>query len=63
MSTQQKAPSKADLIQGIHYYINEQGYWVFTETYHRLRGYCCKQKCKHCPYGNAPEPLTNRAQP
>jgi hypothetical protein len=24
------------------YYLNEQGYRVFTEKYHLKRGYCCK---------------------
>lgn len=33
------------------YYVNEQGYRVFTEKYHLRRGYCCKSGCKHCPYG------------
>ncbi|MCS7075332.1 MAG: DUF5522 domain-containing protein [Bacteroidia bacterium] len=33
------------------YYINEQGYKVFTEKYHLKRGYCCSNGCKHCPYG------------
>jgi Family of unknown function (DUF5522) len=23
---------------------------IFTEAYHRKRGYCCKQKCRHCPW-------------
>jgi hypothetical protein len=46
-----KLPSKKELIEGEHYYYNEQGYWVFTEKYHRLRGYCCESGCKHCPYG------------
>ena len=32
------------------YYLNEQGYMVFTEQYHLKRGYCCKNKCKHCPW-------------
>jgi hypothetical protein len=28
------------------------GPWmVFTEAYHRRRGYCCKSGCRHCPYG------------
>ncbi|MEM6346960.1 MAG: DUF5522 domain-containing protein [Bacteroidota bacterium] len=40
------------MVEGEHYYINEQGYWVFTEKYHLLRGYCCENGCKHCPYGN-----------
>ena len=33
------------------YYINEMGYRVFTEQYLLKRGYCCKNGCKHCPYG------------
>jgi len=34
-----------------YYYFNEQGLLVFTEKYHKERGYCCKSGCKHCPYG------------
>jgi len=33
------------------YYINEQGFRVFTAQYHLKRGYCCKSDCKHCPFG------------
>ena len=36
------------------YYYNEEGFLVFTEQYHLRRGYCCKNGCKHCPYGNSP---------
>ena len=36
--------------QGIDFYFNEQGLMVFTEVYHLKRGYCCKNKCKHCPW-------------
>ncbi|MCS5490424.1 DUF5522 domain-containing protein [Algoriphagus limi] len=32
------------------YYFNKQGLMVFTEKYHRKRGYCCGSGCKHCPY-------------
>lgn len=33
----------------------DEFYWdggnlVFTETYHKRRGYCCGKKCRHCPY-------------
>jgi hypothetical protein len=28
-------------------------YLVFTEAYHRKRGYCCGSGCRHCPYGFA----------
>ena len=39
-----------ELIEGIDYYINEDGYVVLTEKYHRDRGYCCGNGCKHCPF-------------
>ncbi|GAA6754785.1 hypothetical protein Thermus77420_05940 [Thermus thalpophilus] len=33
----------------------EDFYWegdrmVFTEAYHRKRGYCCGSGCRHCPW-------------
>ncbi|MFN8776958.1 MAG: DUF5522 domain-containing protein [Flavobacteriales bacterium] len=39
---------------GLHdgdYYLSEEGFIIFTEQYHRRRGYCCQSGCKHCPYG------------
>jgi hypothetical protein len=33
------------------FYFTELGYRVFTEQYLTKRGYCCKNGCKHCPYG------------
>ncbi|HEY8403566.1 MAG TPA: DUF5522 domain-containing protein [Flavobacteriales bacterium] len=33
------------------YYVTEEGFIVFTESYHLKRGYCCQSGCKHCPYG------------
>lgn len=33
------------------YYVDEQGYRVFTKKHHLKRGYCCTNGCKHCPYG------------
>ena len=49
------------LQEGVDYYINEDGNFVFTKEYHLKRGYCCKNKCLHCPwnYGrpnNKPKP-------
>lgn len=35
--------------QGIDYYI-ENGYKVFTKTYHLKRGTCCQSGCRHCPW-------------
>jgi hypothetical protein len=28
----------------------EGPYMVFTEAYHRRRGYCCNSGCRHCPF-------------
>ncbi|HXH99996.1 MAG TPA: DUF5522 domain-containing protein [Sphingobacteriaceae bacterium] len=28
----------------------ENGFMVFTQKYHEKRGYCCKNKCRHCPW-------------
>ena len=39
-----------ELIEGIHYYLNDSGYVVLTEQYHLERGYCCGNGCLHCPY-------------
>ena len=33
----------------LFYYI-EDGKYVFTEQYHLNRGYCCGNKCRHCPF-------------
>ena len=51
-----------ELIEGIHYYINEEGKFVFTEQYHIEKGYCCGFGCKHCPYDyeNVPEPARSK---
>ena len=47
-----------NLIEGIHYYYNEDGYIVLTEKYHLMRGQCCGNGCLHCPfeYEKVPEP-------
>lgn len=45
--------TRDELQENVHYYINEQGYWVFTALYHQLRGYCCENNCLHCPYKSA----------
>jgi Family of unknown function (DUF5522) len=41
------------------YYIDALGCVVMTAAYHLKRGYCCKQKCKHCPW---PQPQTKAAK-
>lgn len=44
------------------YYFNEEGLLVFTEAYHLKRGYCCGNKCRHCPYQheNVPENMADK---
>ena len=44
-----ETPLKGELIEGLHYNL-EQGLFVFTSFYLRLRGYCCNNNCKNCPY-------------
>lgn len=53
---------KNQLTEGIDYYFNEQGFFVFTKNYHLERGHCCGNGCKHCPYHyeNVPEPKKTR---
>lgn len=50
--------SQPELKEGIHFYINEDGYIVLTEKYHLEKGFCCGMGCLHCPYNyeNVPEP-------
>lgn len=47
--TEKKIPKKLE--EGVHYYFNDEGLMVLTETYHLLRGKCCESGCLHCPYG------------
>ena len=42
------AVEAAELAPADFYYDGE--YLVFTEAYHRKRGYCCNSGCRHCPY-------------
>ncbi|MCJ8163900.1 DUF5522 domain-containing protein [Pontibacter sp. E15-1] len=39
------------LQEGEDFYFNEHGLMVLTAKYLLKRGYCCKNACKHCPYG------------
>ncbi len=33
------------------FYYSPEGYIIFTAKYLLKRGFCCKNGCKHCPYG------------
>jgi hypothetical protein len=37
-------------------YYFENGLMIFTEAYHRKRGFCCGNRCRHCPYEHANVP-------
>ncbi len=39
-----------ELIEGTHFYINDDGNMVFTKQYHLEKGICCGLGCLHCPY-------------
>ena len=41
--------SKTEIVDE-DYYINDDGLLVFTAAYHKKRGKCCGNKCKHCPF-------------
>jgi len=42
-------PLARPLVNGEDYYI-EAGRYVFTAAYHRRRGVCCGNACRHCPF-------------
>ncbi|MBA3901879.1 MAG: hypothetical protein H0X62_17035 [Bacteroidetes bacterium] len=43
--------SKVNKFDPEDYYHSPEGYIVFTEKYLLKRAYCCKNGCRHCPYG------------
>lgn len=44
---------KFEFIRDVHYYL-EGDKVVFTEAYFLQRGYCCGNKCRHCPFTKPP---------
>jgi hypothetical protein len=51
-----------DLIEGIDFYYNDDGFMVLTEKYLLDRGYCCGNGCRHCPYQYERVPEPRRSQ-
>jgi hypothetical protein len=45
-----KLNRKSSLLQDEDFYKTSNGSIIFTEIYHKKRGYCCKKVCKHCPW-------------
>lgn len=42
-------PEPDGILEGEDFYY-EKGLMVFTAKYHRERGSCCGNGCRHCPY-------------
>jgi hypothetical protein len=42
--------AKKDLIENVHYHVDERGNIVFSSLFLLERGYCCGNKCRNCPY-------------
>lgn len=40
-----------EMKENVHFYM-ENGFMVFTETYHLARGRCCGNACRHCPFNH-----------
>ena len=55
---------KKQLIEGLDFYYNKDGFVVLTEKYHLDKGICCGNGCLHCPfdYVNVPEPRRSQLQ-
>jgi hypothetical protein len=41
----------------------ENGYRVMTESYHKRRGSCCGNGCRHCPFEPAHKKGTKTLKP
>lgn len=52
---------KVEWIEGVDYYLNEEGFVTLTGHYLLKRGYCCGNGCKHCPYQYEAVPEQKRA--
>ena len=48
------------LVEGEDYYL-DHGLMVLTARYHLLRGYCCDQGCRHCPFEELSKRSTDAA--
>lgn len=51
MSEDMSGFSRKNKLDKDEYYLSSEGFLVFTEKYLLKRGFCCKNGCKHCPYG------------
>ncbi|HTV13147.1 MAG TPA: DUF5522 domain-containing protein [Acidobacteriaceae bacterium] len=51
----ESAAAPRPLVEGEDFY-REGPCVVFTEAYHRRRGYCCGSGCRHCPWNHEAVP-------
>jgi len=54
--------AKKQLVEGIDFYYNEDGFVVLTEKYHLEKGICCGNGCRHCPYNFEAVPEPKRSE-
>lgn len=52
VKTIQQLGKPVQLLEGIDYTVNEQGFYVFTSWYLLRQGKCCGNGCTNCPYQN-----------
>ena len=50
MTLESFSAKRNELVAG-DFYTSPEGYLIFTEQYLLKRGFCCKNGCRHCPYG------------
>ncbi|HEY1807783.1 MAG TPA: DUF5522 domain-containing protein [Acidobacteriaceae bacterium] len=58
-STPNATAAQRTPIEGEDFY-REGPYVVFTEAYHRRRGYCCGSGCRHCPWRGEQSPAASQ---
>jgi len=54
MSETNEDKNPEPLVENLDFYF-EQGLMVLTARYLLKRCFCCKNGCRHCPYGFTPE--------
>jgi len=42
-------------VEGVDYTVEAGGRLVFAREYHLKRGYCCRGRCRNCPWKEAKE--------
>ena len=50
MSDAERDTPQQPMIEGEDFYL-EDGFVVLTAHFLRERGWCCRNGCRHCPYG------------